>query len=277
MNQIKQRPFTYSLVLLFIFLIGCAGVNSRASRNHARSYSDGMSDNSKAVELYHKAKHKVDAQLYDQAIELYNQSIIFDPEFAAAYTNRGNVFGLKGQFKKAFRDHSTAIGKDPKFARAYFNRGGVYASFNKHFKAITDYTKAIDLNPVYARTYAHRGYVLQKLGDMDRALLDYDRAISLKLEDSNTYYNRGVVYDTLNIKDHGIADYIKASQLNPENFKAFYNLACVYSQKNDMKKTLHYLMKAKEAGFTDLDFLKKDRDLVNFMKTKEYQTFLDGF
>ena len=126
-----------------------------------------------------EAKKPVDAKalfktalLYDkqgnceQARCLYGRAVELDPNFAAAYNNRGVAWAEQGILTMAIPEFNKAIEIDPRDPDFYFNRGLVKLKLfqsKKNPKKITnaylrkgmskasaDFSKASDLNPEYA-------------------------------------------------------------------------------------------------------------------------------
>jgi len=62
-----------------------------------------------------------------------------------------------GEHKSAISDFTTAIKLDPDYPAAYNNRGVAYGNLGEHRSAISDYTTAIKLDPDYADAYKNRG------------------------------------------------------------------------------------------------------------------------
>ena len=89
---------------------------------------------------------------YDKAVGHYTEAIDLNPEYAAAYNNRGAVYSNQGEVDKAIQDYNTAIDLNPEDASVYYNRGAVYADKGEMDKAIQDYNTAIDLNPEPCRS-----------------------------------------------------------------------------------------------------------------------------
>ena len=56
------------------------------------------------------------AQEFTKAIEL-------DPDYAAAYYNRGFAYGKLGQYQRGIEDFDKAIQLDPDYAENYYSRG----------------------------------------------------------------------------------------------------------------------------------------------------------
>ena len=58
----------------------------------------------------------------DRALQDYNRAIEIKPGYALAYYHKGNLSGLKEDFRQAILDYSKAIEIDPGFALAYHTR-----------------------------------------------------------------------------------------------------------------------------------------------------------
>lgn len=62
---------------------------------------------------------------YDKAIADYTEAIRLNPEFAAAFHNRGETWLNKGEFDKALADLTEAIRLNPNNERSFNNRGNI--------------------------------------------------------------------------------------------------------------------------------------------------------
>ena len=160
---------------------------------------------------------------YDEAIADCDKAIQLQPDYAAAYNNRGNAKAGLGRYDEAIADYDKAIRLNPDYAAAYYNRGNAKAGLGRHDEAIADYDKAIRLNPDDAAAYNNRGSAKNNLGRCDEAIADYDKAIRLNPDDAAAYNNRGNAKDNLGRCDEAIADYDKAIQINLDYAGAFYN------------------------------------------------------
>ncbi|MBI5748845.1 MAG: tetratricopeptide repeat protein [Nitrospinae bacterium] len=117
---------------------------------------------------------------HDSAIEAYTKAIALDPNYAAAYGNRGLAYDDKGQYDRAIEDYNKVIASDPNDALAYNNRGVVYGKEKGQYdRAIEDYNKVIALNPNHAQAYSMRGATYALSGNMGRAISDWQKACDM--------------------------------------------------------------------------------------------------
>jgi tetratricopeptide (TPR) repeat protein len=103
---------------------------------------------------------------------------------------RGRILNELKQFDKAINELNQAIKLDPQYAAAYANRGYAYGEKGEFDRAIADYTKVIELNPQDARAYANRGYAYREKGEFDRAIADFDKTIALLPKEVYGWRNR---------------------------------------------------------------------------------------
>jgi tetratricopeptide (TPR) repeat protein len=59
--------------------------------------------------------------MHDRAIEDYTAALRIDPDYAAAYNNRGWVYYRKGLYDQAIEDYTAALRIDPNFTLARNN------------------------------------------------------------------------------------------------------------------------------------------------------------
>lgn len=132
-----------------------------------------------ATVLNHEGLAKQNKGDWAGAMADYNEAIRLDPNYSAAYDNRGNVKGEKGDLNGAMADINQAIRLNPKNAIAYFNRARVKEKKGDLDGAIADYSQAISLNPKYAAAYRDRGNIKRKKGDINGANADFSQAVKL--------------------------------------------------------------------------------------------------
>jgi len=158
---------------------------------------------------------------YDKAIEAYGKALEIQPEYVAAYNNRGSTYyyrSLKGDYNRAIKDLDKAIALNPGYHwiyNTYNNRGATYLAMGDYDRAIKDLDKAIALNPGYHAAYCHRGFAYYRRGEFSRAIKDLDKAIALNPEYARAYYRRGLAYYQKGNAQQAMKDWDKAAALDP--------------------------------------------------------------
>jgi tetratricopeptide (TPR) repeat protein len=79
------------------------------------------------------------------AIKYLNEAIKLNPDFAAAYGMRGNVYNRLGQFQLAINDYNEVIRLSPDDVKAYVNRGSAYLMHGNKTLCCSDAQKACEL------------------------------------------------------------------------------------------------------------------------------------
>jgi tetratricopeptide (TPR) repeat protein len=136
-----------------------------------------------AETVYRSAMEKYNANDLQGALVEFDELIRLQPDFAAAYVNRGNIKDDLGNPQGALEDYTKALSLDDKDHSTYFNRGITYSRLEKYKEAITDFQKSISLKADYAP--AHRGLGVAKYyGSTDKAvkrsgIADIQKAASL--------------------------------------------------------------------------------------------------
>ena len=183
------------------------------------------SDNDLAARAYFSVGYLlIQQEKPEEAIAAYDQAIRLKPDYAEAYSNRGNTKGDHlGRHEDAIADYNQAIYLKPDLAEAYNNRGLVKSELGRHEAAIADYDEAIRLKPDLAEAYFNRGNTKIALRQHDAAIADYDEAIRLKPDLAEAYTSRGTAKNKLDHNEAAIADYDEAIRLKPDYAEAYFN------------------------------------------------------
>jgi len=176
------------------------------------------------------AQSLTDSGRLDDAAQACAEILNIVPNFAEAFSKRGNVYQKLGKHELALSDLSNAIELKPDLAEAYFNRAITYNRLGKRELALSDFSKAIELKPDDTEPYNNRGLMYHRLGKYDLAHKDFTRAIALKADYADAYYNRGLAYQQLGDYQLALVDYAKAVELKPEYAQAYNNQGNVYQQ-----------------------------------------------
>ena len=173
---------------------------------------------------------------YDRALEDYDKAIEIDPNYAPAYTNRGVTYGHKSNYEQAIKDYNKAIELDSKYAEAYYNRGTTYYDKKDYDRTISDLSRAIELNPNKANYFVNRGNAYKAKENYERALQDYTQAIGLNANYAVAFNNRGSVYDDKKDYRQAILEFTRAIELEPKDATYYKNRAISYEKLGETAK-----------------------------------------
>ena len=126
---------------------------------------------------------------------------------------------------EALSSYDKAISIKPDYAEAYSNRGNALRELKRLDEALINFEKAIAIKPDYANAYSNRGIALQELKRLDEALASYDKAIAIKPDYVEAHSNRGIALHELKRLDEALACYNKAINIKPDCTTAHWNLS----------------------------------------------------
>lgn len=170
----------------------------------------------------------------EEAEEHYREAEIIareannDEGFAAALSNRGIIYGIKGELDKAIYychqslDIEREIGNREGEASVIGNIGIIYRYRGDNEKALEYYKQALtiagekQLSKIEARQLGNIGIIYYLEGELDKALYYY--------------------HEALNIANEKQYNVIKANQLG--------NIGVLYGKKGELNKALEYLQQA---------------------------------
>jgi len=152
-----------------------------------------------------------------------NQSLAIDPNYAEAWSNRGNALNDLRRHEEALASHERSIELKPDSAKAWSNRGVALNALRRHEEALASYERAIALKPDSAEAWSNRGVALNALRRHEEALASYERAIALKPDYAEAWSNRGVALGDLQRHEEALASYERSIELKPDSAEAWFH------------------------------------------------------
>ena len=169
-------------------------------------------------------------ELYEQALKYYDQAIAINPDYDAAWNNRGLALNELGKYEPAITSYDQAIAINPDLDAAWYNRGNALNELGKYEPAITSYDKAIAINPDYDAAWNNRGNAFSELGKYEPAITSYDKAIAINPDLDEAWNNRGNALYELGKYEPAITSYDKAIAINPDYDAAWNNRGNAFSE-----------------------------------------------
>lgn len=183
---------------------------------------------------------------FNKAAEYYEQAIAADPNYALAYAELSDTYGIGGSTvsnrKQRLIKQEAAARKalelDPNLAEAHFAMAQSKRDNGEWAEAEREYRRAIELNPNLAKTYSAYANYLHYMKRPDEAVAAIRRA--LELDPLSIIFNVNAinVYYLARRYDEAIVAAKKALELEPNNSNARSRLGNVYEAKGMYQETL---------------------------------------
>ena len=168
-----------------------------------------------------------------QSVSAYDRAIRLNPDYVAAYNNRGAAKFSLGHIKGAVQDYSAAIDRSPDFATPYSNRAAAKIALKQYTEAIEDCNAAIRINPGHSLSYSNRGNARAFLGLNEEAIGDYDEFIRLREKElREAKRNEAYAMDVVGKDREAFTDLEEATRLLQ------LDLAVAYHNRGEVNLTL---------------------------------------
>jgi len=159
----------------------------------------------------------------DEALAAYDQAIDLDPKFAYPWQGKGNALGEQKKFDEAIAAYKEAIDLDPKYSSPWHGKGTVLEEQKKFDEALAAFEQAIALNPELAEPWNGKGNVLFDQNKFNEALAAYNQAVALDSKVACAWNGKGVVLKKLKRYDEALVAYKKAIELDDSIWYHFSN------------------------------------------------------
>lgn len=202
-----------SYLLFIILLASCESTADRRDR------------------FFNKANLALEKGSYESAVQLYNQSLKADPDYALALNNRGVARSELGHKHEAILDYNQAIIRKPGYLGALFNRAYAYEAIGQYKNALDDVTEIKNQVPDSAFVFFYEGLVLTKMRAYDRAYEAFIISDSLDSFNPETMVNMATIHYFKKEFDEAKDLSGKVLSLEPTNADA-YNLLSLIELEN---------------------------------------------
>lgn len=222
-----------------------------------RAITEGVPSDPKAYEYYLKGRASLQKEMnlddLNEAIDLFEQAVIVDPEFALGYAGLGE--GYWKQFEvtgdvEYVNLAETALNRantiNNQLAPVQHLYGLVKSGTGDYQESITHFERALEIDPTYTASYREMANVYNEIGDTDRALETFQKVIELKPEYSDGYIDLGVYHLSNGNFDEAIRNFEEVVIIVPNNSKVLSNLGIAYFYKGDNDKAREMFEKSLE-------------------------------
>jgi serine/threonine-protein kinase len=170
----------------------------------------------------------------DSAIQVFQQALKLDPNYALAYAGLGDAYWKKytdnkdPQWVQSSREScEKAVNLDPNLAAAHECLGTLYSGTGRYENAVTEFGSALKTEPTNDDAIRGLARTYEQLGKLSDAEKTYQRAIDLRPQYWAGYNWLGAFYANHTRYADAAKMFSKVISLAPDSFRGYYNLAAV--------------------------------------------------
>ncbi|HUL32780.1 MAG TPA: tetratricopeptide repeat protein [Candidatus Eisenbacteria bacterium] len=190
---------------------------------------------------------------YKEAQEIFQRLAFQNPKNAIYWNELGIAHHNQAELGDALKCYKKAVKVDPKYAEAENNIGTVLYERKKYSKAIRAYKKAITIRGDFAPFYLNLGYAYFGHKDFEDSIASFRKALQLDPASLDPSVSRtGTV-----VQDRSMAE---------ERGRFYYLLAKSFAESGDVDRSILYLRKARDEGYSKVDDARKDPSFAAVMK-----------
>ena len=190
------------LLMILLLLAGCADMQKNGST--------GVEKNTESAKIHGElGSGYLEKKYYEIALEEFNESVKFDPNYALAYNGLGMVYSALRQDDKADANFKRSLQLDPTKSEAHNNYGTFLCTRGRYDESIPHFLEAVK-NPLYPTpqfAYMNAGLCSLRKNDVTNA---------------ETYLR-------------------KALQIDPLLYAAAYQMALIEFNRNKFEAARFYL------------------------------------
>jgi tetratricopeptide (TPR) repeat protein len=171
----------------------------------------------------------------DAAIELFEQALRIDPEYARAHADLGRALWRKYELTRdprwvdrAVEACDGAVARDQLSAAGHTCLGVVYNGTGRYQEAIRELEEAMRIEPTNDAIYLELADAYLGAGQVGRAEATYEQAIAVRPHYAESYLWLGAFYIGQGRVEAAIAAYEQAASLAPDSYPALSGLGVAY-------------------------------------------------
>lgn len=127
-------------------------------------------ENQKVKNLYEKGLKLYYERNFEEALSLFNQILILEPQNYQALNSKGATYAFQGRYSEGISLIQQALQIKPEFIYAHFNLGLAYELAGNYEKSIEAYKEAIQLDEKDVWSYYGIASIYGRKGDVEKVI-----------------------------------------------------------------------------------------------------------
>lgn len=214
-------------------------------------------------------------RLYGDAIDFYQEALKKDPKKPMLWNKIGLAELRLARYENARKDFEKAVKIDRTFSDAvgnlgatYYLQGATYFSQKEFGKANSEYgkaiktcRKAIKMRPDVASFHNNLANAYFARKDYDNAVREFARALELDPDILERRSSTGIQAQVIG---------------NEDRARYSFELARVYALSGNLDRALHYLRKAMEDGYPQMDSVYREQEFAGLRKDPRFAELMSA-
>lgn len=241
-------------------------------------------ENPQAYDFYLRGRNYTRQQNFDFALQMFEQAIKLDPQFALAYAGVANICGLIHEFReqnpkwieKGLAACDRAFALDPQLAEVAAARARVYYAERKYDEAVRYAQLAIERKSDCEYAYNTLGRAYFASGRFEELAALTEHALEANGDDYNTYLpfrnaltRLGRAKDVEKLRDRLIGVLRRQLEQVPEDVRARILLAAELAEIGEVEETQRHLQMAIALRPNDTNVLYNAACTFGILKNKQ--------
>lgn len=189
------------------------GFNSSEKKKIVLDYDGTQNANNTLQINLNKAKTLTDSNNTSEAIRVYEDILIANPDQLDAHYALGNLYYDQGLVDKSINIYENLVRLNPGDAESHSLLGVVYAKQNMLDEAISELEKAIVINPNLVEVHVGLSVAYLKKGLIDKAITANKSAISINPDFAKAHKYLGMAYKKKGMDELARSSFIKYKEL----------------------------------------------------------------
>ena len=216
-----------------------------------------------SLELYKILGISLNASFkYNEAINVFNKIIYFDPKSYEACFNLGISYQSLEKYPQAINSYYSAINIKPDHYPSLNNLAVAQKKIGNFNDAIHNYNQVIKYHPYNPQVYNSMGVLYKEIGNFNLAIENYNKSIDIDKNYYKAYYNLGIIYNQIGNYEQSRINYQNAVNIFPNYFQAFNNMGTNELSMNNIENALNCFTKALSINPDYVDALYNIGDLL---------------
>lgn len=243
--EISQRS-RWSLVVTLATTLGVAGIFCLLSARRLGAYVDAITlwsdavvhQPNNAMALTNLGGELVKAGRFAEAIKVYDAMLGPLPESTDSDSTPAPTAAPAGQSPEAIARAERLLKLNASEAEAHNNMGIALTFSSRSNEALRHFRKAVQINPQSAEAHMNVGHALLAAGNYQEAIASYETAIRLNPELARAHGNLGLALRMLGRQQQAVVHLKTALVLDPTYLKAGGDLLGAYAELGQAEEAI---------------------------------------